>query len=305
MRALLFFLLLTTLAACQPKSLPSVASGKLERLEAFPSQYVDPRNVDVWLPADYDTSRRYAVLYMHDGQMLFDSAVTWNKQEWMVDEWVAKLVAAGTIRECIVVGVWNNGKFRHSEYFPQAVVDSLPQEVRQTLLDRQLEGKAQADNYLRFLTEELKPHIDQTYATLPGPENTFIMGSSMGGLISAYALSKYPEVFGGAGCLSTHWPMLGGVLINETVSADIPEFYRNYLQNHLPPPGSGRKIYFDYGDQTLDSFYPPLQILVDSMMANRGYSSREWITRFFPGEEHSERSWSKRLDQPLVFLLGK
>ena len=66
--------------------MPKLSSGKIERMEKFPSDYVDPRNVDVWLPDNYDISKKYAVLYMHDGQMLFDSTITWNKQEWQVDE---------------------------------------------------------------------------------------------------------------------------------------------------------------------------------------------------------------------------
>jgi hypothetical protein len=114
-----------------------------------------------------------------------------------------------------------------------------------------------------------------------------------------YAICEYPSVFGGAACLSTHWP---GIF--EMKDNPIPAAFANYLKNNLPNPKK-HKIYFDYGDRTLDAMYPPLQKKVDEVMLQRGYSDKNWLTRFFPGDDHSEKSWSKRLDVPLVFLLGK
>ena len=185
--------------------LPGVQHGRVERWANVPSQHVDPRHVDVWLPEGYSPAKRYAVLYMHDGQMLFDARTTWNKQAWNVQDALARLRAAGRIRDVIVVGVWNNGKWRHSEYLPQAFLLGLPAGFREALVREGLQGKPQSDAYLRFLVEELKPAIDARYATRPDRDNTFIMGSSMGGLISVYAMNRYPEVFGGAAGLSTHW----------------------------------------------------------------------------------------------------
>ena len=98
--------------------LPVPSSGKIIRHENFASHYVDSRNVDVWLPENYSPSKKYAVLYMQDGQMLFDSSVTWNKQEWGVDETISSLQQENKIKDCIVVGIWNTGAGRHSEYFP-------------------------------------------------------------------------------------------------------------------------------------------------------------------------------------------
>lgn len=98
--------------------IPKVSSGHLERHTNFQSEYVDARNVDVWLPEDYSSDKQYAVLYMHDGQMLFDASNTWNNQEWAVDEHLSMLKKEGHVRDCIVVGIWNNGEYRHEEYFP-------------------------------------------------------------------------------------------------------------------------------------------------------------------------------------------
>jgi enterochelin esterase-like enzyme len=117
------------------------------------------------------------------------------------------------------------------------------------------------------------------------------MGSSMGGLVSLYAVCQYPELFGGAGCLSTHWPAVGAVI-------------DGYLTTALPSPGRHR-FYFDYGTATLDSLYEPYQQRVDAVLATRGYTSgRDWITRRFEGAEHNEAAWRERLHIPLRFLLG-
>ncbi len=159
--------------------------------------------------------------------------------------------------------------------------------------------KPQSDNYLKFIVTELKPYIDKFYPTRKGRKDTFIAGSSMGGLISLYAICEYPEVFGGAACLSTHWPGIFAIDNNP-----VPGAFVNYLQNHLPD-SKNHKIYFDYGDQTLDAMYPPLQKQVDEVMMAKGFKDKNWITRYFPGENHSEIAWNKRLDIPLLFLLKK
>lgn len=281
----------------------NVSSGTVKRLEKFASKYVDARNIDVWLPDGYSVKKKYAVLYMHDGQMLFDASATWNKQEWQVDETVGRLIEEGKIKETIVVGVWNNGECRHSEFFPQKTLAEIPAATRDFIISKQLKNKPQADNYLKFLVEELKPYIDKNFSTRQDRKNTFIAGSSMGGLISIYALCEYPKVFGGAAGMSTHLPLI----LAENVDANndlIAASFRNYLEKNLPEANT-RKIYFDYGDQSLDVFYPPLQKKVDDILHGKNWTAKAWLTRSFPGEDHSEKAWSKRLQIPLEFLLAK
>ncbi len=285
--------------------IPTPSSGRVVRHENFQSKFVDARHVDIWLPKGYDPTKKYSVLYMHDGQMLFDSATTWNHQEWKVDEWLTKLAAQKRVKKCIVVGIWNSGKGRHADYFPQKPFENLPQAQKDTVYAAARSNgmavfgdyKIQSDNYLKFLTTELKPIIDRTYATHTSASNTFIAGSSMGGLISMYAICEYPQVFGGAACLSTHWP---GIFAME--GNPIPGAFADYMRQHLPDPKT-HKIYFDYGDQTLDALYPPLQKKVDEVMRAKGFSKKNWVTRAFSGDDHSEKSWSKRLGIPLLFLL--
>jgi len=286
--------------------LPKVACGTIKRLENFPSKFADPRNVDIWLPEDYSTSKKYAVLYMHDGQALYDSTLMWNKQEWGVDETLCKLQTEQKIKDCIVVGIWNTGVKRFPEYFPQKAFYSMTKEEQQKILaigrdkGTPLLGNGPlADNYLKFLVKELKPYIDTHFSTLRDQKNTFTAGSSMGGLISMYAICEYPGVFGGAACLSTHWP---GIFT--TVDNPIPAAFIRYLKTHLPSPKNHR-IYFDYGSATLDAMYKPYQLQADSAMRMVGYAENNWLTQEFPGADHSEISWRKRFDVPVLFLLGK
>ncbi|MBA4134462.1 MAG: esterase [Flavobacterium sp.] len=283
-----------------------VSSGFVQRFENFKSAFVDARNIDVWLPKGYNTAEKYAVIYMHDGQMLFDANTTWNKQAWEVDEVAGKLNAEGKVKKFIVVGIWNIAAKRHPEYFPQKPYESLTA-VQKDTVTAQLQKagrtkevfKPYSDLYLKFLVTELKPFIDKRFATAPDKDNTFIAGSSMGGLISLYAICEYPQVFGAAACISTHWPGIFAVENNP-----IPDAFYAYMRKQLPDPKTHR-IYFDYGDQTLDALYPPLQKRADAVMTEKGFSDAHWTTQFFPGKNHSEEAWSERLHIPFAFLLQR
>jgi predicted alpha/beta superfamily hydrolase len=276
---------------------PKVCAGKIVRLDSFPSLNVAARNVDIWLPPNYDEHKKYPVLYMHDGQMLFDSTTTWNKQEWQIDEVATNLIKQKKLRPFIVVGVWNNGKYRHAEYYPEQALNYLSDSTKQQLIQKDLMGKPLADAYLKFLVEELKPYVDKHFATLPNKANTFIAGSSMGGLISMYAICQYPKVFSVAACISTHW--IGSINFKGT---ELPNAFMQYLKNQLPAP-QNHAIYFDYGTVTLDSLYPAWQAKADVIMKAKGYTKKNWITKAFVGEAHTEVAWAKRLDIPLLFLL--
>jgi len=287
---LCFLMLPVNLIANQSKEIKSEnITGKVFRFENFVSEFVDTRNVDVWLPSNYSPKKRYAVLYMHDGQMLFDFAATWNKQEWHIDETMEKLMREGKIRDTIVVGIWNTPK-RREEYMPQKAFEMANAEQRKIAESFNI-SKVLSDNYLKFIVNELKPMIDKSYSTKPDQKNTFIMGSSMGGLISLYAISEYPKIFGGAGCLSTHFPAGDGIMIE-------------YMKKNLPSPKE-HKIYFDYGTETLDATYEPFQLKADEVMKAKGFKQKNWLTKKFVGDDHSEKAWAKRVDIPLIFLLGK
>lgn len=277
----------------------------------FPSVHVDPRQIDVWLPEGFDASsqERYAVLYMHDGQNLFDTAWGYGNQSWHVDTALQALIDSGSVRKTILVGVWNT-QWRFQEYYPQAAYDRLASSEQAHLDKGRGTGGIRSDAYLSFLTQELKPFIDASYPTYADAPNTFIMGSSMGGLISLYAMSRYPQIFGGSGNVSTHWPVVVDTP-SEGDTADIRWYHENryasayfgWLEEHLPNPDTHR-IYFDYGTTTLDRFYEPFQMEMDTLLRRKGYEQGAlWITRRFDGAAHSEPSWAQRVHVPLQFLL--
>lgn len=260
---------------------------KIDAYPSFSSAFVEPRQVEVLLPHDYDPQKTYDVIYMHDGQNVFNPHTSYGGIAWEVQWPVRRLIRQGKIRPVIIVAIWNT-PLRMREYMP-AKPDSL---IRKKTDHHDWSGEPLSDNYLKFLVHELKPFIDETYSTNPERESTFVMGSSMGGLISFYAMAEYPGVFGGAACISTHWPALDGIFLD-------------YVARNTPHPGH-HKLYFDFGTATLDSLYLPYQLRVDSMMKAMGYTDgKDWVTKRFEGASHSEKDWAARVHIPLLFLVGE
>ncbi len=275
-----------------PATLQLRVVGHVEHLAPLDSRFVDKRSVDVWLPPGYfepeAKSRRYPVLYVHDGQNVFDPATSFIGVDWAVDETMTRLIAEQKVPEAIVVAVWNTPK-RLSEYMPQKAIERTTEAELDNMF-KPVRQKPLGDAYLKYLVMELKPAIDARYRTLPDRAHTSLMGSSMGGLISLYAMCEYPDVFGGAACLSTAWTVAGGITARE-------------LEQALPDPKTHR-IYFDFGAETKDGRYEGLQQQVDSQLKAAGYAEgTNWLTKSFPGEPHSERAWRKRVEIPLQFLL--
>ncbi len=279
-----------------------LAGGNLFRVDSFPSIYITPRPVDVWLPEGYSKDKKYNVLYMHDGQNLFDETSTWNKQEWKVDDWATQLMSEGKTKDFIVVGIHNIPQIRWQDLFPEKAMDYMNVKVKDSLMALAKKSNFnvdfKGDEYLNFLVEELKPVIDNQYSVYTDKSHTFVAGSSMGGLMSMYAISEYPEVFAGAACVSTHW--VGAMPMPNN---PYPEAIFKYMEANLPDPDT-HKLYFDYGNKTLDQHYPQYAPRIDDLLEAVGYNSTNSKNLFFEGTDHSESSWNKRLDQPLTFLLG-
>lgn len=277
--------------------IPVVCSGKLIHFPQFKSTYVEARNIDIWVPLNINDNDTFDVIYMHDGQMLFDSNFTWNKQDWGVDETVSALINKNKIRPCMIVGIWNTPK-RRQEYFPQDVFYQIPRPLRDSI-EKDIGGVPYSDLYLKFIVEELKPFIDSVFDVKTSISHNFVAGSSMGGLISFYAVCKYPNVFKGAACLSTHWP--GSVKRN---SSEVPNAFAQFARKYLPV-AQNHLFYFDYGTTTLDAWYEPGQMLINQEMRKAGYKKKNWVTKKYEGANHSENAWKKRLHIPIIFLSGK
>jgi enterochelin esterase-like enzyme len=240
---------------------------------------------------------------MHDGQMLFDAKTTWNKQEWGVDEKMDSLTQKKAIKEVIAVAVWNIPTIRHLNYFPQKAINFLSDLDKKFVIDEAKKinldlTQISSDNYLKFLVSEVKPFIDSHFSVYTDKENTAIMGSSMGGLISMYALCEYPDVFGKAACLSTHWIGLKNVENNP-----IPNAFFNYLKAKLPNPKT-HKIYFDFGTKTLDAEYVRYEKDVNGILKAKGFDASNSKNLKFENADHTEKSWNTRLKIPLQFLFN-
>jgi hypothetical protein len=295
---------LALLVAAVPAA-AGISSGKLDDLGLVQSRYTDARKVTVWLPDSYRPGGpKHSVLYMHDGQNLFDPATGFGGMEWKVDEVLGRLIAENKVRPTIVVAIWNTPK-RLQEYVPSKAFAHLPPaylgQVRKLY-----GGDPLSDGYLKFIVRELKPRIDRSYNVRTGREDTVIMGSSMGALISLYAISEYPHLFSGAGMVSTHWPTMipaKGKTLTDSEFELVSSSFERYLAPALPSPRTHR-LYFDHGSEMLDATYARNQRRIDRVVARRGYRPGvNLISRNFPGQEHNEISWASRVEIPLRFLL--
>jgi len=243
-------------------------TGKVRYYKNFEGRSVLPRDIIVWLPPSYDslTDKYYPVLYMQDGQNIFDPSTSSFGIDWQIDETADSLIKSNSIREIIVVGIYNTSN-RGNEY-------------RNTEI-----GSA----YIDFVLEELKTFIDKTYRTIPDKENTAVGGSSGGGLISFIMLWEHSDVFSKAACLSPAFKI-------EKIDYIAP--IRNYL-------GSKKniKIYIDNGGIGMEQ---KLQPGIDEMLAvlkEKGFVEDSDLLYFKdPTAEHNEYAWAKRVYRFLEFM---
>ncbi len=308
-------LLLPTTAHAQndARRLTSGVSDQILTLSDVPSTFVAPRPISVWLPPGYDrernAKRRYPVIYMQDGQNLFETSSAFGGQEWGVDEAMIRLMLGGQVRPAIIVGVHNSAA-RYQEYMPQKWFAAMSDSFRGRIVKTQ-NGYPASDNYLRFLVEEVKPSIDKKFRTLPSKKDISIMGSSMGGLLSIYALGEYPQVFGQAAALSVHWPMLGAGTNGEGRDTatnfdveDVALSLGRWMKKTKLKPKSGNRLYVDHGTSTLDALYAPYRQAVEARMMKDGWKPPAFESRVYGDAAHDERSWRARIEIPLAFLLG-
>lgn len=270
----------------------------------FEAERLGQVRVSVWTPPDYRRGQgRHRVLYMHDGQNLFDPAVSGYGKVWHVDRAVTSLALGPEAP--IVVGIWNPVAARYRTYVPAEPFARLSPDIRRALAPL-VDGAVVSDAYLDFVTGPLKRAIDTRYRTRPDVSNTAIMGSSMGGLISLYAMVQHRDVFGSAACLSTHWPLfVPGPAEDAPYQAAVIDNWRSWLGDRLGPP-AGRRIWFDHGTETLDRLYRPYQAAVDKLLPPLGWKQgRDFESRAYPGAPHEENAWAARLGDPLRWLYGQ
>ena len=250
-------------------------TGDVRTHEAFHSRYLaHDRTVMVYLPPNYDpdTADRYPVLYLHDGQNVFDRATSFG-EEWHVDESAEKLIAAGEIEPLIVVGIYNTGEHRVDEYTPTAAVE--------------IGRGGHADDYGRMLIEDLKPFIDATYKTLPSAASTAMGGSSLGGLLTLHVGLHYPTAFGRLAALSPSVWWDHRVLLREVEA----------LRGKLPI-----RIWLDAGTAEGAETLANTRALRDALVAKGWVIGDDLAYLEELGGEHNEHSWAMRVERVLKFL---
>jgi predicted alpha/beta superfamily hydrolase len=234
----------------------STASKQVRTFTIEAPQLNTHKKIWVYLPKSYKTSKKsYPVIYMHDAQNLFDAETSYVG-EWKVDEYLDTIYT----KEVIIIGVEHGNEKRVDELTPYK---------------NEKYGGGQGDYYLTFIKNTLKPHIDITYRTFKDNKNTIIFGSSLGGLISFYAVIKYPETFGGAGVFSpSFW-----------FNKEIFDFVK------ASEISAATKFFFLMGTEEGETAVPDQNKMV-ALLKEKGVSEEQIINKVIEGGKHNEGFWS-------------
>lgn len=294
-----------------PQEFPAVSPGSAVRLSVASETLADDMTVDVWLPPTYDAALPggYPVVYVHDGQNLFDPSLSFSTVAWELDQTAASLASKGEIAAPIIVGIHNRGakNLRPNDYFPEKALSYISAADRdRTFVRETCSAGFFGDEHAEFVACELKPLVDDMFNTAPDRGHTFAMGSSMGALASMYLLCEYPDIFGGAACMSTHW--IGSFKMNADYSllpdAVCAAAVLAYMDGNLPDPAQ-RRLYLDQGTTGWDADYLQYETLARAITERHGYSADNGSLMTFDasGAGHNEWFWQQRAARPLTFLL--
>lgn len=255
--------------------LAAVRQGNLRKHEKFSSRFLsDDRDLIVYLPPGYDAQadRRFPVLYLQDGQNLFDGATSFVPgMDWRVGHTADRLIAAGSIEALLIVGIYNTAR-RIDEYTPAR--------------DGKLGGGA-ARLYGRMLLEEILPFIDSQYRVLSRPESTGLGGSSLGGLLALYLGLRFPERFGKLAVLSPSvWWNRRWILA----------YARRARLRSLP------RIWLDIGTAEEGHIVEDVRRLRQILVEKGWQEGRDLLFQVIQGGRHNEAAWAQRVGPFLQFL---
>jgi predicted alpha/beta superfamily hydrolase len=252
--------------------------GRIRIHERFASRYLAARrSLAVYLPPGYhESARRYPVLYLQDGQNLFDPATAFGGQDWGADVTADNMIGAGEIEPVILVGIYNTGVHRISEYTPTR--------------DRRMRKGGKADRYAQMLAREIKPFIDRQYRTRKGPERTGVGGSSLGGLVSLLAGLLYPKVFGCVAVMSPSVWWDGRSILEIVRTRSTPAKPRVWLDTGTCESDAPRKVVDD------------ARMLRDALLEKGWRMGTSLAYLECEGAGHSEAAWAARFGAVLSFF---
>lgn len=249
--------------------------GQLRKHDNFRSRFLrNQRDLIIYLPPGYDEQpdRRFPVLYLHDGQNLFDGATAFNGQDWHVGQTADYAISAGFVEPLIIVGIYNTGKARINEYTPTKVPRL---------------GGGRADRYAKFLIEEVKPFTDRDYRTKGDPWNTGLGGSSLGGLVSLYLGLKFSRIFGKIAALSPSVWWNQRIILRFADAAPVE-----------PRP----RIWLDIGTREGPRIVDDVEKFRDVLLHKGWQYDRDLHYDRVEGAEHNEAAWAARVGPFLQFL---
>lgn len=270
------FLVLCWLFICIYSNAQSTASKQVSTFIIEAPQLETQKKIWVYLPKEYQNSKKsYPVIYMHDGQNLFDDKTSYVG-EWKIDEYLDTIDK----NESIIIGIEHGNEKRIDELTPY---------------NTEKYGGGKADDYLNFIIKTLKPHIDLNYRTLTKKKHTAIWGSSLGGLISLYAVIKYPETFSKAGVFSI------ALWINKN---EMLQFIRESKID------SDKKFYFLVGSEEGKTMENASAMVSDQhemveLLKNKGVADKNLIDKVIPNCHHNENLWSTNFPEAYQWLLKK
>lgn len=270
------FLVLCWLFICIYSNAQSTASKQVSTFIIEAPQLETQKKIWVYLPKEYQNSKKsYPVIYMHDGQNLFDDKTSYVG-EWKIDEYLDTIDK----NQSIIIGIEHGNEKRIDELTPY---------------NTEKYGGGKADDYLNFIIKTLKPHIDLNYRTLTKKKHTAIWGSSLGGLISLYAVIKYPETFSKAGVFSI------ALWINKN---EMLQFIRESKID------SDKKFYFLVGSEEGKTMENVSAMVSDQhemveLLKNKGVAEKNLIDKVIPNGHHNEALWSTNFPEAYQWLLIK
>lgn len=279
---LLPVLISAMVVAQQPQRVSSL-SGNIERIDGFESKALgNRRNLIVYLPPNYaqETTKKYPVVYMHDGQNVFDGMMSYiPNQEWRADETAESLINAGIIEPMIIVAIENGGAERGNEFLP----------TKFKMGNNEVGGKA--DLYGKMLIDEIMPIVNDRYRTKLGPSNTGLIGSSFGGVVTSYLGITRPDVFGRLGVLSPSVWVDNKVLLSMVKP----------LEKRQPRS----KIWIDIGGKEGEGSVENTRDLFDAYVKSGWKPNKDVVFVVEPNAEHNEGAWARRLPSILTYLFPK
>jgi predicted alpha/beta superfamily hydrolase len=252
-----------------------VSTGQLRKHERFRSRFLrNQRDLIVYLPPGYDDQpwRRYPVLYLHDGQNLFDRATAFAGVDWNIQGAADRLIHTSAVQPLIIVGIYNAGKSRIHEYTPTKAPKL---------------GGGRADRYAKFLLQEVMPFVQEQYRILSDPSSTGIGGSSLGGLVSLYIGLKHPQTFGRIAALSPSVWWHQRVILRFAAAAPVP-----------PRP----RIWLDVGTREGARTVPDVELFRDLLLKKGWKLGEDLHHEIVKGAEHNEAAWAQRVGPFLQFL---